>query len=84
MSWVRFKYVDADYTKWLGANYEVCKTENCSTYICNHVGYADPTAIWCALSGKVTYLAAAHTKNIPLYGTMIQQSEGIFCPRGDP
>lgn len=56
-----------------------------STYVCNHVSGADGPILVAALNGKLSFMAGAFLKNIPIIGYAIQCLGGLFVPRfGSP
>jgi len=73
-----------DYSKWLGKGYETTPVERCGLYVSNHVGFLDTDVVAVASINQIGYVIAEWVKNIPFYGSMAQQAESLFLPRGDP
>ena len=67
---VKVKYVDMDYSKWLGPNYTT--NEKFSTYVCNHVGYPDVPTLLYAFKGNISFCAADYLVHWPFIGPMIK------------
>ncbi len=53
-----------------------------STYVSNHVGWADVGVILWSLSSDCSFLAGDHVKKLPFVGYNVMATEGIFVPRG--
>lgn len=71
---VRRKDIQFDYSKWLGHNYKAIESTSLSTYVANHMGFADEVAVIVALLGNCSFLAAEKTKNVPFIGEIVRMS----------
>ena len=81
-----FRHVEkeADYTYYLGDNYESNYKEEVvqpSTIVSNHVSWLDSQSIYMAL-GNVAYGAMSELEHVPIVGTLAKALDFIFLPRG--
>ena len=79
------RYVDVDYSKWLGSDYKkklnLGKNFKAGAYIINHVGIQEGTLCFWALRGDCSFAAGEFVEKIPIFNEIIRSIEGIFVPR---
>ena len=83
---IRPRYVDADYSYWLGPDYKREKVYPQNRRVVNfffsHISFADiPTCEW-TLNGDIAFLAGDFLKNYPIVGFLVGAADGLFAPRG--
>lgn len=76
------KYVDADYSLYLGDNYKknIKKIKRTSTIVSNHVSWLDP--IIYIKNIRPAFAPSSEFRNVPLLATLIDVIDSIYIPRG--
>lgn len=76
------KYVDSDYTEYLGPNYKTNqkKIKRTSTIVCNHTSWLDTVIL--IKNIKPAFSPSSEFRNVPIFSTLIDSIDSIYIPRG--
>ena len=76
------KYIDVDYSFYLGEDYKKThrKIKRTSTIVSNHVTWLDTVILIKNISPA--FAPSAEFKNVPLFHTLIEALDSIYIPRG--
>jgi 1-acyl-sn-glycerol-3-phosphate acyltransferase len=76
------KYMDADYTSYLGIDYkkENNKPKRTSTIVSNHTCWLDVVALIKTI--RPAFSPSAEFRNLPMLGNLIDALDSIYIPRG--
>lgn len=82
----RKRHISADYSKWLGPEWEqeyreFSKTKKAGTYVANHTGVSDIIQLLRAYKGALGFVAADFLKKVAIFAKCITVSEGLFIAR---
>ena len=76
------KYVDLDYSEYLGPNYKLNqkKIKRTSTIVCNHTSWLDTVVLIKSL--RPAFAPSSEFRNVPILSTLIDSIDSIYIPRG--